>query len=59
MLNDKNKGYLKTLRCINNTIQVIEETKFSEGTIIISKSKTGTSIDIMQDGSSEAWIIED
>ena len=59
MLNDNKNGYLKALRCLDNTFQVIEEMKFSKGTIIISKSETITSIDIMQGGSSEAWIIED
>jgi hypothetical protein len=59
MLNDKNNGYLKALRCFDGSVQVIEEMKFSEGTIIISKSRTGVSIEIIDSKSSEAMIIED
>lgn len=57
-LSDKNEGCIKACRCINDTVQVIEEMKFSQGTIIISRSETGISVDIMQSGSSEAWVFE-
>lgn len=56
--NEDNNGYIKALRCFKNTVQVLEEMKFSRGINTITKSETSTSIDIMQGGSSEAWIIE-
>ena len=55
---EDNNGYIKALRCFKNTVQFLEEMKFSKGTIIISKSEKNTSIDIINLGSSETWMIE-
>ena len=57
-LDDRDEGYIKVLRCLDQTSQVIEEMKFSEGTITISKSKTHVDVEISDNGSSEAWVIE-
>lgn len=58
LFDEDNNGYIKALRCFENTVQIIEEMNFSKGTTIISKSKSNTSVEIIDPGTSETWVIE-